>query len=89
MIRTVIENILLFLLPTVIYVAYVALSRRLNGASEGGVLEEAPMLWLFIAGAALVVVTLVVFGSTSGGRPGQEYQPPMYRDGKIVPGQLK
>jgi hypothetical protein len=89
MIRIVIENILLFLLPTVIYVAYVALKRRVEGASGGNILDDAPLVWLFAAGAVLVIATLVVFGSTSGGKPGQTYQPPVFRDGKIEPGQLK
>lgn len=89
MIRIVIENMLLFLLPTLIYVGYVFLKRRTEGAGPNNVLDDAPLLWLFAAGAALVIFTLIIFGSTSGGRPGQTYQPPVYRDGKIEPGQLK
>ena len=95
MIRTVIENLLLFLLPTVIYVAWVLLNRRRNGTSgetdgrAAGVLDDAPLIWLVAAGAALVVITLIVFGSASGGKPGQVYQPPVFRDGKIEPGQIK
>jgi len=30
----------------------------------------------------------VLFGSTSGGKPGQEYEPPSMKDGKIEPGRL-
>lgn len=90
MIRTVAENVLLFLLPTAVYLAYAYLRRQDNGAAGGGnVWEDAPLIWLFMIGAALVFVTLVVFGSTSGGKPGQTYQPPVYRDGKIEPGQIK
>ena len=47
-----------------------------------------PLIWLFIAGAVLVIVTLVAFGSTSGGKPGQHYVPPVMKDGKIVPGHI-
>lgn len=92
MIRIVIENLLLFLLPTLIYIAYTLLKRRrAEGAASGaaGVLDDAPLIWLVAAGAALVVATLVIFGSTSGGRPGQTYEPPVLRDGKIEPGHLK
>ncbi|MCL4765737.1 MAG: hypothetical protein KJZ80_05860 [Hyphomicrobiaceae bacterium] len=89
MIRIVIENMLLFLLPTLIYVAYALLWRRTEGASGARILDDAPLIWLVAAGAALVIATLIVFGSTSGGQPGQTYQPPVFRDGKIEPGQLK
>ena len=89
MIRIIIENTLLFLLPTVIYVAYVLLRRRIEGTADINVLDDAPLIWLVAAGAALVIITLVVFGSVSGGKPGQIYEPPVYRDGKIVPGKLK
>lgn len=94
MIRIVIENILLFLLPTIIYVAYITLTRRTRspaGAPQDAtkVLDEAPLIWLFIAGALLVIITLVAFGSTTGGKPGQSYQPPVLKDGRIEPGRVR
>jgi hypothetical protein len=90
MIRVVIENLLLFLLPTLFYVAYVVLKRRIDGTTGSkSPLDDAPLVWLFAAGAGLVIVTLIYFASTSGGKPGQTYQPPVYRDGKIVPGEIK
>ena len=46
MIRIVIENILLFLLPTIVYVAYVYMTRdEKPGATR--VLDDAPLVWLF------------------------------------------
>ncbi len=64
MIRIVAENILLFLLPTIVYIAYVYLTREERpGAAH--VLDDAPLIWLFIAGAVLVVVTLASFGSVT------------------------
>ena len=89
MLRIVIENMLLFLLPTAIYIAYMLLKRRTEGASAATVLDDAPLIWLVAAGAALVIITLIVFGSASGGKPGQTYQPPVFRDGRIEPGQIK
>jgi hypothetical protein len=88
MIRIVIENIVLFLLPTAMYVAYVLLMRR-GATSTGAVLNEAPLIWLFIAGALLVLATILVFGTTSGGKPGQIYEPPHLKDGRIEPGRLR
>ena len=88
MIRIVAENILLFLLPTIIYVAYVYMTREeKQGAMR--VLDDAPLIWLFVAGAALVVITLVSFGSVTGGKPGQVYTPPSFKDGRIEPGHIE
>jgi hypothetical protein len=87
MIRIVAENVLIFLLPTIIYVLYVYMTREEKpGATR--VLDDAPLIWLFIAGAILVVVTLVTFGSMSGGKPGQVYTPPSFKDGHIEPGHI-
>jgi len=88
MIRIVAENILLFLLPTIIYVAYVYMTRE-EKPGTARVLDDAPLIWLFIAGAGLVVVTLLTFGSMSGGKPGQIYTPPILKDGHIEPGHLE
>jgi hypothetical protein len=88
MIRVVIENALLFLLPTAMYVGYVLLTRRT--ATAGSALGEAPLVWLFIAGALLVAATLAYYASiTPGGNIGQSYTPPRMKDGRIEPGQLK
>ena len=43
----------------------------------------------FVAGAALVVITLVSFGSVTGGKPGQVYTPPSFKDGRIEPGHIE
>ncbi|KAB2941392.1 MAG: DUF6111 family protein [Hyphomicrobium sp.] len=88
MIRIVAENILLFLLPTIVYVAYVYMTREERpGAMR--VLDDAPLLWLFVAGAALVIITLASFGSVTGGKPGQVYTPPSLKDGRIEPGHIE
>jgi Family of unknown function (DUF6111) len=88
MIRIVAENVLLFLLPTIVYVAYVYMTREEKpGAAR--VLDDAPLMWLFLAGALVVVATLLTFGSVSGGKPGQAYVPPILKDGRIEPGHLQ
>lgn len=88
MIRVVIENIVLFFLPMAIYVTYVLLTR--SSDSKQGVLDDAPFLWLVLAGTMLVFIVLLAFGSTSGGKPGQTYTPPsLSKDGTVDPGGLK
>ena len=91
MMRIVVENILLFLLPTLVYATYVFLKQRTDSgaASPQGILDDAPIIWLFVAGAVLVVATLIIFGSTSGGLPGQSYEPPSFKNGQIEPGRIK
>jgi Family of unknown function (DUF6111) len=94
MIRIVFENLLLFLTPTLIYFAYVYLVREAEPAQGSGgaaasstsLLDGAPYLWLFALGAAVVLIAMIAFGSTSGGKPGQHYLPPVMKDGKIQPG---
>jgi hypothetical protein len=89
MIRVVIENVLLFLLPTAMYLGYVLLTRRTTGSRT--VFDDAPLVWLFTVGALLVGATLVYYASiTPGGVPGATYTPPhVGKDGQIEPGQLK
>ena len=88
MIRIVVENIVLFLLPAAAYVAWMLLTRR-DGAKAGQVLDEAPLIWLFVAGAGAVALTLVWFSDLTGGTPGQAYEPPVMKDGQIIPGRMR
>jgi uncharacterized protein DUF6111 len=96
MIRIIVENFLLFLLPTVLYLTYRYFVGRQSGSTSGGKnpslnthINDAPLLWLFAAGAGLVLATLIAFGSTDSGKPGQTYYPPDVKDGKIIPGHFK
>lgn len=94
MIRIVIENVLLFLLPTLVYLAYAILTREDPAPDSGGntgsvarrAFDDAPLLYLFGAGALLVVVVLVFFGSNSGSSPDRAYVPPQMKNGTIQPG---
>ena len=90
MIRIIIENIILFLLPTALYLAYKWLtSADSKTHSTAQALNDAPLIWLAAIGSVLVVVTLAVFGSNVAGKPGQDYRPAVLRDGKVVPGEIK
>lgn len=94
MIRVIIENLLLFLLPTMIYVAWV-LFKHFQSEAGGApdhqqIISDAPLMWLFSAGAILVLLTLFAFESSStGGKPGQQYLPPVFKDGRIEPGHVE
>jgi hypothetical protein len=88
MLRIIGENILLFLLPTAAYVAYVYMTREERGGASR-VLDDAPIVWLFVAGLAIVLVGLATFGSIAGGKPGQVYTPPAFKNGHIEPGHIE
>lgn len=87
MIRVVLEVVVLFLLPTLAYLAYAYLTR--DEGSQASLWDGAPVIWLIVAGAILALSVLVIFGNTSGGQPGQLYVPPEVKDGKIIPGHFK
>lgn len=88
MLRVVLENVLLFFLPAVLYVVYVMLVRR-TGASTTQILNEAPLVWLTVAGVVVIGLTFLFFGAKHEGAPGQAYEPAQYKDGKIVPGRVR
>lgn len=95
MIRVVLENVVLFLLPSLAYIAYTwmmaaAPSDGSAPRSANEIIDDAPLLWLFATGAALVLLTLIAFGDTTGGgKPGQNYEPPSMKNGHIEPGHVE
>ena len=90
MVRVVIENILLFLLPTLLYVAFIMIRRRGQpNNTPAQALDDAPIFWLLAIGIAMMIGGLAYFGTTEGGKPGQTYVPPVYKDGKIQPGRIE
>ncbi|MEO1608003.1 MAG: DUF6111 family protein [Pseudomonadota bacterium] len=90
MIRVILQNILLFILPTLIYFAITMIRQRVRSFQDAGqILERAPLAWLLGAGCVFMIGGLLYFNSQTShttGRPGETYQPPVYRDGKVIPG---
>lgn len=85
MIRIVVENIFFFLLPTLAYLAWYAYQHN-EWPGFGHVLRAAPLITLFVAGAVLMLTTLVLFSSRSQNSPHDVYVPPEVIDGKLQPG---
>ncbi|RUO99515.1 DUF6111 family protein [Hyphomicrobium sp.] len=85
MIRIVLENIFFFLLPTLLYIMWIAFSED-EWAGLGTVIKEAPLVRLFFAGAALMLATLLVFSSHTYNSPNDVYVPASVVDGKLEPG---
>ncbi|MEQ1671271.1 MAG: DUF6111 family protein [Hyphomicrobium sp.] len=85
MIRIVIENIFVFLVPTLVYVAWIAFMRN-DWPGLYTVLRAAPLLNLFVLGAALMFGSMVAVSSRTRNAPGDTYVPPAIQDGKLQPG---
>jgi Family of unknown function (DUF6111) len=88
MIRVFIENLLLFLLPTALYVSFALLVRRPETTAIT-VINRAPILPLAVLGASLVAIVLSLFGNVGDGKPGQAYEPAIFKDGKVIPGRMR
>ena len=85
MIRIVIENVFFFLLPSLLYLAYIAFIRN-DWPGLGPVVRAAPLLNLFALGTAIMLGSLFAFSSKSGHDPREKYTPPSYSDGTLNSG---
>ena len=84
MIRPVLTEIAIFLIPFAIYAAYLFVTRS-------GVLDQnswpAHLVGKLTFGAlALVILSLVLLANFSGAPPGKTYIPAHIENGKLIPG---
>jgi len=87
MIRPVATEIVLFLLPFVLYGVFL-------WATKAGVMHPdswplSRIAWLLIAALTLVVGSFIYFANYSGAPVGTTYVPAHMENGKFVPGQIK
>jgi uncharacterized membrane protein len=85
MIRVLLINALLFLLPfalTYLWVRFIAAKKPD---------EQTGKYYAFsaLAGLGLVVASLLAYRASSGDAPGGTYISPSYKDGQIVPGRFE
>jgi hypothetical protein len=85
MARIALIDVLMFSLPFLIYGSYMLLAR---GMAPSDILQTAPLVWLFAAGCALLLVAMATLISFSGGSPGGTYHPPSFHDGVLKPGEI-
>lgn len=88
MIRPVLTEIAIFLIPFAVYAAFLFASR------SGGVWVKAS--WplhivgkLAVAAFVLVILSLVLLAHFSGAPPGSTYTPARVENGKLIPGSEK
>jgi hypothetical protein len=84
--RAFLAIVLPLVLPTALYVLYMALVKRRPGATGSTAQPmEMPWSWLVIAGGILVIVTVVaLYAFEDAGRG--KYHPARIVDGEIKPG---
>ena len=86
--RVLLTIVLPLLLPTAVYLLWVTLLRpaRQNGATLWGALP-----WVWLAGAGLALLALVMFVVTVHfGKPQDGvYVPPRWENGHIIPGHIE
>lgn len=87
MARVLLINIFMFLLPFIVYGAYLYLSRKDD--EDTNYWRDAPIGWLFGIGMVLVFAVIVSLIQFTGSGPEGQYVPPQFKDGKIVPGHVE
>jgi hypothetical protein len=87
MLRVCLEIILPLLLPTVLYLLWVT---ALRPAQPGQALPWAGLPWIWLGGAGLMLLAVVVFLLVyPGGQRDGVYVPPHLEGGRIVPGHFE
>nr|WP_205789701.1 DUF6111 family protein [Microvirga makkahensis] len=79
------QGLVLFLLPFVLFAAYLVIRRR-NALAWSSWSDQS--LWLAIAGLIMVIVSIVVTGMTMDGQTGA-FVPTHIENGRVVPGQFQ
>jgi heme/copper-type cytochrome/quinol oxidase subunit 1 len=87
MIRVILLNLFLLVLPALLYFLYVFVLRRLRGQESK--VESAPLFWLFATGMILMVASLAYYAEFEGERGSGVYRPPSYQDGVVRPGRVE
>jgi phosphoglycerol transferase MdoB-like AlkP superfamily enzyme len=85
MIRRVLYEVLLFLLPFALYGVYLRISKR----GEDAPARAHPWSVLFVSGLVLVAASFVIWGVTEGSGQQGVYVPPHVEDGRVVPGHVE
>ena len=90
MMRTTLIHILILLAPTILYIAFLILTRRVQMSRSGAAAQLRKMPWVRLLGGGLVLAaaSLVVWAMTVGSDPEGTYVPARIVDGEIVPGEV-
>jgi uncharacterized protein (DUF983 family) len=84
MIRPVLTEVGIFLIPFALYAVFLIASR--NGVVVKSSWPMPVVIRLAIAASVLVIVSLVLLAQFSGASPGSTYVPAHIENGRLVPG---
>ena len=87
MIRTGVTELILFLLPFVLYAVYLLATRTNVVHPDSWPLRH--LAWLFAAALLLVIGSFIYFANYTGAPVGSDYEPAHMENGKFVPGTTK
>ena len=88
MLRPLFQIVLALVLPTVIYLLWVAFVRqraRITGLRDIPLISEGPWVWLILGGLILAIMGLIGFGLLDPSFPAGEILPPRFEDGELLP----
>ncbi len=86
--RIFLQYILPLAFPAALYMVWGLYHKRKAGEDSTVDFTKGPWIKLFCAGIALTLVGLVIMNQVESEAPGGVYQPPVLKDGKIVPGHV-
>lgn len=86
MLRLILLNLFLFLLPTALYAAYVHASGR--GEGEKISVNGLPLRILIPTGIGLMMMGMLITAYVGGDDPSGTYVPAHMENGKLVPGKV-
>jgi hypothetical protein len=87
MIRPIFTEIALFLVPFLVYAAFLWATRA--GVLDPSAWSLARLAWLVIAALSLMVGSFVMLAEFGGAPPGSTYVPAHVDDGRLRPGVTK
>lgn len=87
MIRPILIEVALFLVPFVAYAVYVWATRA--GAFDSEAWNIRVVGWLTLAAAALMIGSFIVMAQFGGAPPYSTYEPAHMEDGELVPGRYR
>jgi hypothetical protein len=88
MLRIILETVALLITPAVLCVIWTVYIRG-TAATISEALSGKRLVLLFFAGVVAVFLGLILARSRIEMPAGTAYEPPSYKDGKIVPGHIK
>lgn len=86
MLRIILTQLFLFLLPFACYATWLWLSKKGENPESW---SRGPVAWLTLAGLALTITGFVAVALLNSSPEGKEYRPAEFRDGVLIPGRFE